>query len=172
MRIRERILTVVALTGVLLGTKASADTLRLVSFTSDPQSSLLPGTLTCLDLSSAAGVQSSLSFSTPGAAVLVIRFNAECSVAGPAGNYLGLDIRIATGGGLPTIAPPTDGDNALCSGNGTDSSSDGAVSAMAQAFAVVPAGAHTVQVCVRGVNPIIAPSWRIDDTSLTIESTP
>ncbi len=172
MRIRERILIVVALTGALLGTKASADTLRLAAFTLEPQSSLLPGTLFCLDLRSAAGVQSTLGFSTPAAAVLVIRFTAECSVAGAAGNYLGLDIRIATGGGSFTVAPPTDNDNALCSGNGTDSATDGVVSAMAQAFASVPAGNHTVRVCVRGVNPIVAPAWRIDDTSLTIESTP
>jgi len=155
----------------LVASQAWADTVRLMTFTLDPQSSPALPIASCLDLSSAAGVQSTLGFNTPAPARLVIRYNAECAVGGPVTNYLNLDIIIdPAGAGAPFTAPPSNSDNAFCSGNGTASNNDGWVSAITQAFASVPAGAHTVRVCVNGVGA--ASTWRIDDTSLTIESTP
>lgn len=160
----------IVLAAGLVASQAWAETLRLMYHTLDPQTSPPLPNVYCLDLSSAAGVQNLLGFSTPGPARLVIRYNAECAVGGPAGNYLNLDIVIdPAGAAVPFTAPPSNSDNAFCSGNGT-AALDGWVSATAQAFASVPAGAHTVQVCVNVFGA--GPSWRIDDSSLTIESTP
>jgi len=166
----KRIVLGMVLAAGLVAAQAWAETLRLVTYTLDPQTSPPLPNANCLDLSPAAGVQSVLGFGTPGASRLVIRYNAECSVAGPATNYLNLDIIIdPAGAAAPFIAPPSNSDNAFCSGNGT-AGLDGWVSATTQAIASVPAGAHTVRVCVNVVGA--APSWRIDDSSLTIESTP
>jgi hypothetical protein len=112
-----------------------------------------------------------LQFGAP-ASRAIIRFNAECSVAGPANNFLQARIIVDPAGAPPPfVAAPTNSDLALCSGNATATSNDGWVSASIQAYAPLPvAGVHTVQVCVAGVGAGAA--WRVDDTSITIESDP
>ena len=158
----------------LMSGRAWAETLRGATTNGNAQTALAvcpAGIPASLDLSSAAGAQCLVSFSTPGAARVVIRFNAECSIAGAATNWLNLDIWVdPAGAGAPFLAPPSGSDNALCSGNGIAAQNDGWVSAVTQAITSVPAGVHTVRV---SVNPVPAGiPWRIDDLSLTIETQP
>jgi hypothetical protein len=94
-------------------------------------------------------VQAILRFATPVPHTrVVIVFNAECSVGGAAGNWLDVNIIVDPAGApLPLVVPPSNGDNALCAGNGTASNNDGWVSAVTQAVMVVPtAGIHTIRV--------------------------
>jgi hypothetical protein len=166
-----RILGIVLAFCLIAGAAWSVQSLRLVSFTLLPQAG--PGPATCIDLSSAAGNQPLLQFGAP-ASRAIIRFNAECSVAGPTTNFLQARIIVDPNGAAapgPFVAAPTNSDLFLCSGNGTATFNDGFVSASIQAYAPIPAaGVHTVQVCVAGVGAGAA--WRVDDTSITIESDP
>ncbi|MGH9333196.1 MAG: hypothetical protein ACRD21_05535 [Vicinamibacteria bacterium] len=83
---------------------------------------------------------------------------------------MNLDIIVDPAGPAgPTIISPSNGDNAFCSGNGT-AALDGWVSALTQGITNIPAGGHTVRVCVNTV--VAAVPWRIDDLSLTVESQP
>lgn len=155
----------------LAATEVWAETLRLLTYNVNPQSSPALPVATCLDLSPAAGAQTILNFGTPGPGRIVIRFNAECAVGGATTNYLDANIIIdPAGAAAPFAAPPSNSDNAFCAGNGTASNNDGWVSAMTQAIASVPAGVHAVRVCVAGVGAGV--TWRIDDLSLTIETEP
>jgi hypothetical protein len=169
-----RIVGIVLAISLVAGAAWSVQSLRLVSFTLLPQ--VGPGPGTCIDLSSVAGNQPLLRFVTP-ASRAIIRFNAECSVAGPGTNFLQTRIIVDPFGAAPPfVVTPTNSDLALCSGNGTATFNDGWVSASIQAYAALPAvpaipgAAHTVQVCVAGVGAGAA--WRVDDTSITIESDP
>lgn len=167
----HRIVLGMVLFAGLVVSQAWAEGLRLLASNVNPQSSPPLANASCLDLSPAAGVQSVLNFVTPAPARIVIRFNAECAVGGPTTNWLDDNIIIdPAGAGAPFVAVPTNSDNALCGGNGTASNNDGWVSAISQAFASVPAGVHTVRVCVSGVGA--GATWRIDDLSLTVESEP
>lgn len=165
-----KVLGIVFAVGLLAG-PAWAETIRLLSYNVVAQSSPGLPNRYCLDLSPAAGVQNVLSFATPGPARLIIRFNAECAVGGGTSNWLNDDIYIDPAGATGLIiAPPSNSDNALCSGNGT-AAHDGWVSAMTQAVVSVPeGGVHRVYVCVNGVGA--GATWRIDDLSLTVESEP
>jgi hypothetical protein len=156
---------------LIAGMASSVQTLRLALTNTNAQVGVGPAAaLTCLDLSSAAGAQTIAGFATPASRV-VVRFSAECAVGGPTTSWVNLDIIVDPAGAAPpaAIAPTATTDNAFCSGNGT-AVADGWVSAEVQGYAVLPAGAHTVRVCVNGVNP--GSNWRIDDSSLTIESDP
>jgi hypothetical protein len=92
-------------------------------------------------------------------------YNAECSIGGATTNWL--DDNITIDG---VVAPPSNSDNALCSGNGTASQNDGWVSAVTQVYLRVPnAGAHVINVIVQPMPGAGAP-WRIDDQSLVIDT--
>lgn len=169
------IISVLAVAGVvgLMFSQAQAETLRAVSTKVAPQTALSVcpvGIPASLDLSDAAGVQCTLAFATPGAARVVIRFNAECSIGGATTAWLDSNIIIdPAGAGPPFVAVPSNSDNALCSGNGTATQNDGWVSGLTQVIASVPLGVHTVRVSVTPVGSVL---WRIDDISLTVESQP
>lgn len=104
---------------------------------------------------------------------VVISFNAECAVM-TAGSqkWVGIDIIVDPAGNTgPTVASPSNSDNALCSGNSTANSingyGDGWISAMTQAIIVLPqAGQHSVKVRVKGQYSGIA---RLDDMSLLVQ---
>jgi hypothetical protein len=163
------VLAMVFVVGLLAG-QASAETIRLQTANTAAQT----GSFLNLDLSGSSGVQAFLPFSTTVAnSTVIIRFNAECSIEGPATNWVDIDIVVdpAGGGSAVTTVPPTTGDNAFCSGNHTATRDDGWVSATAQAsMIIVPTGTHLVGVLAtgRGVNP----NFRIDDLSLTVETQP
>lgn len=94
-----------------------------------------------------------------------IKYNAECAIAGGPINWLNTDIIIDPAGTpLPFTCSPSNGDNALCSGNGT-AAVDGWISAVTNCVVRMPStGVHTVRVVV---NPMPAGvTWRIDDQSL------
>jgi hypothetical protein len=102
---------------------------------------------------------------------VVITFNAECAVEGEAWKWVDLDIIVDPAGSTgETVVPPSNSDNAFCSGNGTTSSNfglDGWVSATTQATMVLPeAGTHTVKVRVNGGSAGVT---RLDDLSLVIQ---
>jgi hypothetical protein len=99
-----------------------------------------------------------------------IKYNAECSIAGVSTNWLNTDIIIDPAGRPePFVCPPSNSDNALCSGNHTAGVNDGWVSAVTNCVTRIPTvGIHTVRV---QVNPVPAGTfWRIDDQSLKCEN--
>jgi hypothetical protein len=110
-------------------------------------------------------------FATPVANQRIdVKYNAECSIAGGPTNWLNTDIVIDPAGPpAPFICPPSNSDNALCSGNHTATQNDGWVSAVTNCVSILPtAGVHTVFV---RVNPFPAGvAWRIDDQSLKCEN--
>lgn len=166
----KKVIAMVLVAGFLASAAWSVQSVRLLTFTILPQAAAA-GAPVCIDLSPAAGNQPLLTFATPAPSRLIIRFHAECSVGGPDTNYADDNIIIdPAGAGAPFVAVPTNSDNALCSGNGTATFNDAWVSASSQAIAAVPAGVHTIQVCIAGIGA--GANWRIDDTSLTVESDP
>jgi hypothetical protein len=105
---------------------------------------------------------------------VVITFNAECAVKGNAFNWLDVDIIVDPAGSAgETVVPPSNGDNAFCSGNETHSdfvsdAGDGWVSAVTQATMVLAqAGTHTVRVRVDGQHT--GGISRLDDFSLIVQ---
>jgi hypothetical protein len=105
---------------------------------------------------------------------VVITFNAECALKGNAFNWFDVDIIVDPAGGTgETIVPPSNSDNAFCSGNDTYSdfvydSGDGWVSAVTQATMILAqAGTHTVRVRVNG--QYTGGISRLDDFSLIIQ---
>ena len=102
---------------------------------------------------------------------VVLMFNAECAVEGGTSQWLDVDILVDPAG--PTAesaAPPSNGDNAFCSGNGTTSGNftlDGWVSAVTIATINLPqAGTHTVRVRVNSAGT--STLARLDDMSLVV----
>jgi hypothetical protein len=108
-------------------------------------------------------------FVTPVTQRVDIKYNAECSIAGGPTNWLNTDIVIdPAGAGAPFLCPPSNSDNALCSGDGAATVNDGWVSAVTNCVTILPAGLHTVFV---RVNPFPAgTTWRLDDQSLKCEN--
>jgi hypothetical protein len=99
-----------------------------------------------------------------------IKYNAECSIAGGPSNWLDTDIVIDPAGApAPFTCPPSNGDNALCSGDGAATVNDGWISAVTNCVTRIPStGVHTVFV---RVTPFPAnTTWRIDDQSLKCEN--
>lgn len=155
-----------ALLGLALtASDASARLLQMRSSIDPQQDASSPYPATFLQLS--AGLTSA-TFSTSGAQYVRVIFNAECSIGGSTTNYLDSTIYIDPSGAAAEFAvAPSNSDNALCSGNGTASYSDGQVSAVTQVFAWIPtAGVHRIRV---QVTPVPAAPWRIDDMSLVID---
>jgi hypothetical protein len=114
------------------------------------------------------GLTTSLNFATtvPNQWVRVI-VTANCSIAGAATNRLGARIYVDPAGAVAEF-PLNPTDNALCSGNDTDTQNDGYVSAVIQGFAQLPnAGVHTIRV---QVTPNPGAAWRIDNLNLVIDS--
>jgi hypothetical protein len=104
---------------------------------------------------------SSLQFTTTKKGIVVITYNAECSATGPAGNWVGLEIRVNG----KIINPKADmEDFAFCSATNDSDLIYTAVSR--QGFVKLGPGEHGVQVVVskQGVD-----SAYIDDGSLIIE---
>lgn len=104
---------------------------------------------------------------------VVITFNAECAVNGDSFKYLDLDLLVDPAGPVgETAVPPSNSDNAFCSGNETPSDflsggGDGWVSAVTQATMVLAQpGNHLVRVRVNGGFAGVA---RLDDMSLVIQ---
>jgi hypothetical protein len=127
-----------------------------------------------VDFNGPAAGGTQFNFSTQQANVrVVIFFNAECAVEGEETRYVDLDIVVNPAGPAPEAAvPPTDGDNAFCSGNGTttagggDFTLDGWVSAAMIAPLTLPqAGTHTIKVRIHGGAAGIT---RLDDLSLVV----
>lgn len=127
-----------------------------------------------VDFNGSASGGQTFNFSTtqPNTRVVII-FNAECAVDGNSSKYVDIDIVVDPAGSAgDTVVPPSDSDNALCSGNSTSSdflygSGDGWVSAVTQATMVLPqAGTHTVKVRVNGGTAGVT---RLDDMSLTVQ---
>jgi len=113
---------------------------------------------------------SAFNFTTSGPSTRVVfMFNAECAVDGAPGQWVDIDILVNPAGAAPEAAvPPTNGDNAFCSGNGTDSPGftlDGWVSAAAIGVTTLPAGTHSVRVRVNGGSAGVT---RLDDMSLVV----
>ena len=104
---------------------------------------------------------------------VAIFFNAECAVDGATTNWVDIDILVDPAGPTAeTITSPSNGDNALCSGNGNTTGSggnfslDGWVSAATITTLNLPsAGTHQIRVRVLGGNAGIA---RLDDMSLIV----
>ena len=95
---------------------------------------------------------------------LVILFNAECSVAAPT-NSDWLHVEILVDG---VAAPPSGGDQALCTSDG-DSALDNWVTAASDTAVDVGAGTHTVQ--LRGSlvgSGVAGDDWWIGDLSLIV----
>jgi hypothetical protein len=111
----------------------------------------------------------SVTFRTSGPQYVRVIFNAECSVGGGTTNFLDSTIYIDPSGTAPEFAvSPSNTNNALCSGNGTTTQNDGWVSAVTKVFAYIPtAGVHRIRV---RVTPFPGVPWRIDNTSLVIDS--
>jgi hypothetical protein len=166
-----RFIVLTALLGLgLMASDASATILLTRANTNTQSDAVAPFPATFLDLDSAAGAQTSLTFSTTVANQLVrVILNAECSIGGAATNWLDTTILVNPAGPLAEFAlPPSAGDNAFCSGNGTATHLDGFVSAVTQAFAQIPtAGVHTIRVLV---TPVPGVPWRIDSLSIVIDS--
>lgn len=104
---------------------------------------------------------------------VVITFNAECAVDGNSFEWLDLDLLVNPAGPVgETAVPPSNDDNAFCSGNETPSDflyggGDGWVSAVTQATMVLAQpGNHNVTVQVNGGSAGVA---RLDDMSLVIQ---
>lgn len=172
----SRICRSVALTSLLgLGLMASdaSATILLARANINTQSDVVaPFPATYLDLDSAIGVQTSLTFSTTVANQLVrVILNAQCSIGGAATNWLDTTIYVDPAGPLAAYTiPPSAGDNAFCSGNGTATHLDGYVSAVTQAFTQVPtAGVHTIRVLVQPI-PILGVPWQIRALSLVVDT--
>ena len=156
---------------VMLSNIASAEILVAQTRTS---AAIYGGSSYTVDFNGAAAGGTVFSFSTtePDTRV-VITFNAECAVANDAFHWVDIDIVVDPAGPTgATTAPPSNGNNAFCSGNTTDSDflsgsgGDGWVSASTQATLVLATpGEHTVKVRVNGANSGIA---RLDDMSLVV----
>lgn len=170
----------VALTSLLglglMASDASAEILLTRTNINTQGDAVSPFPATYLDLDSASGTQTSLTFSTTTANQTVrIILNAQCSIGGAQTNRFDTTIYVDPYGPLSAVSiPPTAGDNAFCSGNGTATENDGYVSAVSQAFYTVPtSGAHTVRVLVTPIQSIYptltGAAWQIRSLSIAID---
>ena len=91
---------------------------------------------------------------------VAITFSAECAVQGSEFAWLGIDIVVDD-----VVVAPSAGDDAFCSGNGTDTGRDGWLTASRTVAVKLGSGEHTVKVVAELVGS--AEGW-IGDSSLTI----
>lgn len=117
----------------------------------------------------AGGTQFGFSTTAPNQTVAIL-FNAECAVDGGPGLWVNIDLQVDPAGAIGwTAVTPTNGDNALCSGNGTSTGIgdlDGWVGAAAVGYYTFPVpGLHQVRVRVDGA---AGPLSRLDDMSLIV----
>lgn len=133
--------------------------------------SVYGGATYLVDWNGGAAGGTTVGFSTSAANTkVIVMFNAECAVEGSPSKYVDIDLVVDPAG--PTgeiIIPPSNGDNAFCSGNGTSTGSpftlDGWVSAALIGVVTLPqAGAHTLKVRVNGLSSVT----RLDDMSLVV----
>jgi hypothetical protein len=124
-----------------------------------------------VDLSEAAGIQNTLSFTTNALGLVEITFSAECSVEGGRLQYGTIQILVkpAGAGGFGPIPPTAGPDDAFCSGDGDPADIlDALVTPSITVIAEVPAGVHEVQV---QADPVAgAPQFRLDDLSITVDN--
>jgi hypothetical protein len=99
--------------------------------------------------------------SGPGSKLVAITFSAECAIGGGPGNWLNIRVMVDD-----KAVPPSGGDDAFCSGNGTATHEDGWVTASRTVAVRLGPGQHEVQVFVTLVGSASA-GW-IGDSSLTI----
>lgn len=161
----------IGITSSLLFNSASAEILLAKT---RAQPSIYGGATYLVDFngSSSGGTVFNFTTSAPNTRV-ILTFNAECAVEGSPTQWLDIDIVVDPAGATgETSAPPSNSDNAFCSGNETASdflfgSGDGWVSATTQATINLPvAGTHKVKVRVNGANT--GGIARLDDMSLVI----
>lgn len=117
-----------------------------------------------VDLATAAGAQTSLSFTTSKAQLVEISFSAECSVVGTGTQYGSINLRVNAAGPGPIVpvAPTVGTDDAFCSGG------SGRLTASMTTTFQVPAGTHQLQVLAVAVNG--ASQFRLDDLAVTIDN--
>lgn len=117
-----------------------------------------------------AGGKNTIKFTTEKAGPVVIAFYAECAVDGTVTDWVDIDILVdpAGSGGYAAI-PPTDDDNAMCTGfkEAASGGDDRWLSAVVAGTIELPKGTHKVK--VRG-NVGGEGSVRLDDILLTVEN--
>lgn len=164
----------VGLCGFAMGATINDASAEILLAKTRTQAAIYGGATYLVDFNGAAAGGTEYTFTTAAANTRVIlTFNAECAVEGNPTQWLDIDIVVDPAGATgETAAPPSDSDNALCSGNETPSdflyaSGDGWVSASTQATIVLPqAGTHKVKVRVNG--SYTGGIARLDDMSLVI----
>ncbi len=146
---------------------AAAD---ILNFSTNVNPQIFGAAAVPVDLSTAAGAQTTLSFATAAPDLVEITFSAECSVWGTVFQYGTIQIEVdpAGIGGFAPVAPTIGPDDAFCSGNNIATALDGYVTASMTVVTRVPAGVHRVRVLANTVNG--APQFRLDDLSLTINN--
>lgn len=161
-------LALAALAGVLIASDARSDILATRTRT---DAAVYGGATYLVDWNGATAGGTTVGFSTSAANTkVIVMFNAECSVEGAVNQYVDIDLVVDPAG--PTgeiVIPPSNGDNAFCSGNGTSTGSpftlDGWVSAALIGVVTLPqAGSHTLKVRVNGLSGVT----RLDDMSLVV----
>ncbi len=161
-------LALAALAGVLVASDARSDILATRTRT---DASVYGGATYLVDWNGATAGGTTVGFTTSGANTkVIVMFNAECAVEGAVNKYVDIDLVVDPAG--PTgeiVIPPSNGDNAFCSGNGTSTGSpftlDGWVSAALIGVVTLPqAGSHTLKVRVNGLSGVT----RLDDMSLVV----
>ena len=157
-----------ALPGTMVASEARSEILATRTRT---DASVYGGATYLVDWNGAAAGGTTVGFSTSAANTkVIVMFNAECAVEGAETQYVDIDLVVDPAG--PTgeiVIPPSNGDNAFCSGNGTSTGSpftlDGWVSAAVIGVVTLPqAGAHTLKVRVNGLLGVT----RLDDMSLVV----
>lgn len=162
---------VVALACSTVMTPASAEILLGATRTS---ASIYGGASYLVDWNGGLEGGTTLTFSTTERDTrIAVTFNAECTVmAAGYGRWVNIDILVDPAGpAASTAVPPSNGDNAFCSGNETNDdifgNGDGWISASTQTTMVLrEAGEHTVRVRVDGEFSGVA---RLDDMSLIVQ---
>jgi hypothetical protein len=136
--------------------------------------SIYGGATYLVDFNGAAAGGTQFSFTTTVPNQRVAFFvNAECAVDGGPDKWIGVKIVVDPATDY-SVVPPTNGDNAFCSGNGTTTGigdMDGWVSAAAiGAHTFATPGVHVVEVWFEGGNDPMGngPGSRIDDVSLVV----
>jgi hypothetical protein len=159
-------MSALAMTG-LSASQASADVLN---FSTNINPQLFGAAAVPVDLSTAAGAQTTLSFATAAADLVEITFSAECSVSGSVFQYGTIQIQVDPAGavGFTPVAPTIGPDDAFCSGNGIAGAFDGYVTPSMTVVTRVPAGVHQVQVLANTVGG--AAVFRLDDLSITVDN--